>query len=381
MATTSAPPDSPLRRLDGVVRVASIPASHVYVRHLADPDGDDGVVRLADVPPADGRTVPGGWWPPVMLDAAWIREHLGTFDVFHVHFGFDAKDPDELRDVVDVLDEHGVPLVVTVHDLRNPHHDDPRLHEEQLSVLVRSAAVVVTLTTGAAARIRERWGRTARVVPHPHVVEPGRMRRPRARRSGFVVGVHAKSLRANMDVVPVARVLADVVSGLPGAALRIDMHDELLHRDGPHHAPDVVAELRALGDAHPAVDVRMHGYFTDDELWDYLASLDASVLPYRFGTHSGWLEACHDLGTTVIAPDCGHYAEQGARYVFGHDERRFDEGALRHAVIAAYGDREGRRRGCAHRDLAVERRLDERRAVAAAHRRIYADALAGRGDR
>ena len=34
----------------------------------------------------------------------------------------------------------------------------------------------------------------------------------------------------------------------------------------------------------------------DDELWDYLQSLDVSVLPYRFGTHSGWLEACHDLG-------------------------------------------------------------------------------------
>ena len=54
----------------------------------------------------------------------------------------------------------------------------------------------------------------------------------------------------------------------------------------------------------------MHDYFTDDELWDYLSSLDVSVLPYRFGTHSGWLEACFDLGTIVLAPDCGYYAEQ-----------------------------------------------------------------------
>ena len=34
------------------------------------------------------------------------------------------------------------------------------------------------------------------------------------------------------------------------------------------------------------------------------------MLPYRFGTHSGWLEACYDLGTPVLAPDCGFYAEQ-----------------------------------------------------------------------
>ena len=46
--------------------------------------------------------------------------------------------------------------------------------------------------------------------------------------------------------------------------------------------------------------------FTDDELWDYLSSLDLCVLPYRFGTHSGWLEACVDLGTGVLVPNVGH---------------------------------------------------------------------------
>ncbi|MGN6613238.1 MAG: PaaI family thioesterase, partial [Angustibacter sp.] len=58
------------------------------------------------------------------------------------------------------------------------------------------------------------------------------------------------------------------------------------------------------------VDLHVHDYFTDEELWAYLQGLDVSVLPYRFGTHSGWLEACHDLGTWVVAPDCGFYAEQ-----------------------------------------------------------------------
>jgi hypothetical protein len=204
------------------------------------------------------------------------------------------------------------------------------------------------------------------------------MRRPRAARTGFVVGVHAKSLRANMDVVPVARVLADVLSGLPDARLRIDLHDELLDPAGHHHAPGVVADLRALGAQHAAVDVRMHPYFSDAELWDYLASLDASVLPYRFGTHSGWLEACHDLGTTVIAPDCGRYAEQGARYVFGHDERGLDEEALRRAVLAAHGNRRAVPAGPEERERAVRRRLAERRRIAAAHREVYADVLAGR---
>jgi hypothetical protein len=44
-----------------VLRVASVPASHVYVRHLADPAGVDAVRRLSDPVPRDGRKVPGGW--------------------------------------------------------------------------------------------------------------------------------------------------------------------------------------------------------------------------------------------------------------------------------------------------------------------------------
>ena len=43
-----------LTRVD-VIRVASVPAGHVYVRHLSDPNDDRGVIRLPDIPPADGR--------------------------------------------------------------------------------------------------------------------------------------------------------------------------------------------------------------------------------------------------------------------------------------------------------------------------------------
>ena len=97
------------RRASGQIRVASVPAGHVYVRHLSDPDGGDAVVRLPDIPPADGRRVPGGWWPPAMLDADWIAAHHDTFDVFHVHFGFDAKTPEELRAVAGALRARGRP--------------------------------------------------------------------------------------------------------------------------------------------------------------------------------------------------------------------------------------------------------------------------------
>jgi len=73
----------------------------------------------------------------------------------------------------------------------------------------------------------------------------------------------------------------------------------------------------------------------DAELWTYLAGLDVSVLPYRFGTHSGWLEACRDLGTTVIVPSCGYFAEQGPVVTYVHDEDDYDGGSLQSAVEEA----------------------------------------------
>ena len=105
-----------------LIRVLSVPSRHVYVDHLADPDGDE-VTRLPD-PLVPGRSQAAPWWPPLALEAQWVLDHADEFDVIHVHFGFDAARPQDLRDVVAALRRHGKPLVYTVHDLRNPHHDD-----------------------------------------------------------------------------------------------------------------------------------------------------------------------------------------------------------------------------------------------------------------
>jgi hypothetical protein len=356
--------DAPL----ATIRVASIPASHVYVRHLADPEGALDVVRLRDIPPADGVHVPGGWWPPAMLDADWVSANRDAFDVFHVHFGFDARTSDELRAVVQALREAEIPLVVTVHDLRNPHHREPGLHEEQLGILVQNAAAVITLTSGAARVIAARWGRVADVLPHPHVVDWITMTRERPARPGFVVGLHAKSLRANMDVPRVAAALAAIVRELPGARLQIDVHDEVFTPGNYFYAPREGAALRRLAAANEQVELREHPYFTDGELWDYLLGLDASVLPYRFGTHSGWLEACYDLGTAIVAPSCGFYAEQQPCACYHHDERGLDTASLAAAVRTVYEQRPAPRADPA-------RRRAERRLLAAAHRTLYSRLL------
>ena len=244
-----------------------------------------------------------------MLTSSWVAEHAYEFDVMHVHFGFDALSPDDLGDVVAALRRHDKPLVLTVHDLRNPHHDTAELHDAQLGVLVSSADALVTLTPGAASTILRRWEREATVLPHPHVVPDDWLGRPRSNRDDFVVGLHAKSLRANMDPLPLIEALAAALPGMPGARLRVDAHTDVMTAGFPRHDSGFADHLESLA-GRDLIELQVHDYFSDEALWGYLQGLDVSVLPYQFGTHSGWLEACHDLGTWVAAPDCGFYAEQ-----------------------------------------------------------------------
>lgn len=359
------------------IRVASVPEGHVYVRHLSPAAREAGMaeVRRLDDPDPDepGRSAVSQWWPPVMLDPAWIRAH-DDFDLMHVQFGFDALDPDRLREVVTALRETGRPLVYTAHDLRNPHHESRELHDAQLDVLVPAADAIVTLTAGAAAEIRRRWGRSALVLPHPHVVPFDTMRRHAAERAArpardvFRIGVHVKSLRASMDPLPVIAALEEILADLPHAVLQVNGHRDVLEPDGARYEPRLAQHLREAADAG-RVDLRVHDFLDDEQLFAYLADLDVSVLPYRFGTHSGWLEACRDVGTAVIAPDCGYYCFQGDVFEYHHDENGLDAASLAVAVAAAHD-------AGAPLPLSVSYRMQQRQFVARAHAALYRSLVA-----
>ncbi|WP_223881301.1 glycosyltransferase [Nesterenkonia ebinurensis] len=393
------------RTTDGfqsTLRVASVPQSHVYIRHLGPPEpGESCVLRLPD-PPARRADTPQGapWWPPMMLDPEWVRST--EFDVFHLHFGFDAEPPQRLAEICDALQDRGAPLVYTVHDLQNPHHTDTALHTGQLDVLMSRATRVITLSHRAAEIIAGRWGVQAQVIPHPHVVDlpliEGYQQTPLRRQGEFRLGVHLKSLRQNMAAIPVLNVASAAVAQIPGGVLQVNVHHDVYDQHGARHD----SELRAWLQKHPQVDLQVHDYFNDAELYDYLSSLHASLLPYRFGTHSGWLEACHDLGTRVIAADVGCYASQGADHLYQwaenarlsrvaprggagapeaiEERERSDDdahsqlvaGSLEQAVQAAAQAGESTAPDGISR---AEWRAQQRHQIAAAHERIYREAL------
>jgi len=351
----------------GPIRVASIPANHAYVRHLSAPDGLDQVVRLPDPVPDVADPLPGQWWPPVMLQTGWVADHHREFDLAHLHFGFDAATPAELESWTAALADHGRPLVFTVHDLTNPHFVDQTRHREHLDVLIPAADELITLTDSAAAIIEQRWGRLPSVIPHPHVVPLPDVwpKQPRTSRA-LVIGMHAKSLRANVDPLPILRALNVIAKEIPHTYIQLHLHPDVLRRD--EERPARLREWLSDKQGDHTWNIQIHPQFTDAEFVRYLRLTDVYVLPYRFGTHSGWLEACVDVGNAVLVPDIGSYADQHDHPSFGRSGDEIDVDGLAELVARLHADRSSATR------LPPDRTAQRRR-IAAAHERIYSRAL------
>jgi hypothetical protein len=285
------------------VRVVSVPAGHPYVRRVT---ASAHVEVLPDPQPAG--VPPGQWWPPAALDADWIRRHKADADLLHIHFGTESFSDERLRSAIAAAKAAGWPVVFTVHDLVHPQLRDQAPYERQLDILVPAADALVTLTPGAADEIEHRWGRRALVMPHPSLLAKSRIDlggTPRA--DEFRVATHLKDLRSNVaaESTVVALVAAAEILAATGVGIVAEVR---MHRSvGSSPLRERIRELCAASERITLVE---HDRLDDTALAAALAAVDACILPYGYGTHSGWLELCWDLAVPVVVPQVGFYAEQ-----------------------------------------------------------------------
>jgi hypothetical protein len=299
------PPGPP--EAGGPIRVATIPSDDAYVAAVLPPD----VVHL-------DRDRPSPW-----LEMAHLEAHAEDIDVLHLHTGDAAAAALAGQCWAETVRRLGVPLVVTVHRL-------PRTvggvrsalearYDAHLEAVLGTAEVVLTLTPGAADEIADRFGRTAIVVAHPSVVVPDPDRGAERGLVGLRLG---PPLPGAPDAGALVRAsLSGAVSG--GGRLRVLVGDE-------RWAGPPARELAARGE----LELIVHA---PGDLPARLQELHVAVLPEPCGTHSRDLEVCRDVGTRVVAPTCGWFAEQWSEVVrYATDGRgRLDPLSLTGAVDAA----------------------------------------------
>jgi hypothetical protein len=341
----TAVPQEPTQR---PLRIATVP--------FATPYGDavlpDDVVRIGP------DSAPSPW-----LDPGHLAAHAGEVDVLHLQGGYDHLTVPAMDAWTAAVRRAGLPLVVTVPDLRVPQGPDGTpmrtRHRAHLRALLTTAEVVLTLTPGAADEIADRFGRTAIVVAHPSLAAPT----PGIGRETRLVGVHLGRLGPEVPepVDLVRAVLSGAVDG--GGRLRVDVHPDV---DLAARLPELVT----LADAGELELVR--SWATDPAGWvRYLQELHVSVLPQRSGPHSTWVELCRDAGTRAVVPGGGGHEQQWSDVVvYGNDPvTGLDTASLGSAVVAALT-----RPAPARVDPA--RRAEQRAAVRRVHAQVYAQVAA-----
>jgi hypothetical protein len=285
------------------ISVATLPGRGLYARHLGHPEGVDAVYRPTVSLP--GNSPRGAAFTPT-----WLRAHLDQIDVVHVQGLAPGQSPDQVAQAAAEVKAADVPLVVTGYHLSDPSGVDPSAYAAQLDALMPLADAVVTLTESAAAEIRRRWPVQPIVLPHPHAVDFVRMRQERARRGDVLrVGTHLAALQLAVEPVHFVAALTRAVREVDGVQLVVQVHETVLDPGSSSYGGTRVREVERLVRSAGGV-LRVHRPFTDSQLWDHLMSLDVSVVPGLFGSHSVWPEACADLGTSVLLPAGTHAAAQ-----------------------------------------------------------------------
>ena len=250
----------------------------------------------AVLPPTVARIGPSGELSP-WLDTSYLTAHAAEIDVLHLHTG---------------------PAHVAAAAVDCPA--DPLL-DAHLEAVLSTAEVVMTLSGGAADEIAERFGRTAIVLAHPSVAvhDPG---------LGAERGLVGLRLGRVSAAVPdpgalVRAAVSGAVSGGGRLRVLVDAADE----------PWIGSAVRKLA-AAGAVELVVH---PAEERAAQLQQLHVAVLPEPCGGHSRDLETCRDVGTRVVAPSCGWFADQWSDVVtYGnHDHGRLDAVSLTGAIGAA----------------------------------------------
>lgn len=277
------------------IQVVHVPARTPYARKLHDQTMqilNDTKVNDLDVP----RDATLGW----------LLEHRPWhwLDVVHLHH-LDFEPTSHLTTLLAECRRAGVGVVFTAHDLV-PVFADQATHHRILKVLAEQQVPFVCLTAAAVDEARRLFGASPVLIPHGYVMEPGTSARPASRPPGPTRFLLYGSLRRNRDVELVlhcwrfARQLRNTSLHL---LLRAPSRASLAEEAGTWQAI-----LDHAVDPRLAVDVLP--FPSDAEVTEALGAADALVLPYRWASHSGQLEAALDSGVLPVAARTGFLPDQ-----------------------------------------------------------------------
>jgi hypothetical protein len=282
------------------LRILHIPGRTPYARKLR---GDS--FSIINETTSDGVAVP--------RDASfeWVRRQpsLDFFDVLHIQSVELAELP-AIEEVLQRAASQRKGIVLTIHDVGPLFPDEGGPFSERINLACQFAKSVVTLTDCARQEISSRFGlssATISIIPHGSVLPISHRlwTRKSAQNQFFSLGMFG-GVRPNRSFLTAA---VNALYGLEPEAVRVKILSRGLNPIELAYGAEAL-QLANLAASDSRLSFKLSPFPDDDEVADFVSSLDVLVLPYLFGTHSGQLELAMDLGVRVIAPGFGCYRAQ-----------------------------------------------------------------------
>lgn len=267
-----------------------------------------------NVPYIKGLHFPGNFVSVNTFDTptfAWIvsqNDQLfwNTFDVCHIHFGFEFEDIEVVEEALKTLARHGKAMVFTIHEISSVHGVGLEKYRQYVNLILGYSAIVITLTESAKNASREIFTPTGDIVVIPH----GRVAcvskdvwhtisRPH-RQKVLLCG----ALRSNREMTASFINLALSTEGRHTVSLVTRPFTPEQLRD------DEVLRLAVGLAGNKCVTVRTILPLPDEEMVNIFLDADVLVLPYKSAGHSGQLELAFDCGLPVVASNVGFLSDQ-----------------------------------------------------------------------
>ena len=280
------------------MRVLHIPFNTPYIHKL---DDEPQFIAVNNRIQVDGRPLPSD------MSYAWILEHLDdqaftdSFDILHLHYGFEFEDMDLINLVLRRLSGKGI--VFTCHETHSVHASPG--YERYLRFMLSRADQLMTLTEGAAIKITRLLTepKPITVAPHGYAMDPRSPWFGGAGGSSVPEVVMYGALRPNRDT------LTTIANLLMGCVP--DCHAQLLTRPIRDEAQmNALLPLANLARNNDYGQIELSLPLSDESLAERLASCDILVLPYLNAGHSGALEMAFDMGLLPVVTNVGHLPEQ-----------------------------------------------------------------------
>jgi len=243
----------------------------------------------------------------------WLvsQKTFDFFDLLHIH-SVELTSLETLQLALERCQSERKGIILTVHDTKPNFSQDLAMYNLALKTCVEAGARIVTLTKSAAKEIvknLEVASSDIAVIPHGAVLSIDDHRWYTRRRtqnsSTCILGMYG-GFRPNRDfLTPVV----NIAFGMPELDVKLILLTraispiELRQNEEMRRSIDIAISSNRI-------NLRVYPFPSDEQIAQFLLDVSILIMPYRWGTHSGQLEAAFDLGVVPVISDVGYYYEQ-----------------------------------------------------------------------